>query len=84
MQAAHEPQEQQLPPGETPPKTCRVCVVRKPRSDYHRNHSKQDEMEDVCKACKAQRDAARRKLRAQVRARSHSWGHPWSIDTDDV
>ena len=38
----------------------------KPRKDYHRNHSKADELEDVCKPCKAQRDAARRRTRATV------------------
>ena len=38
----------------------------KPRKDYHRNHSKADELEDVCKPCKAQRDAARRRNRATV------------------
>ncbi len=38
----------------------------KPRKEYHRNHSKADELEDVCKPCKAQRDAARRRNRATV------------------
>ena len=40
----------------------------KPRKDYHRNHSKADELEDVCKPCKAVRDAARRRSRATVLA----------------
>ena len=29
-----------------------AAVQAKPRSDYHRNHSKADELEDVCKPCK--------------------------------
>lgn len=48
-------------------KTCRNCGEKKARSDFHRNHSKADELEDVCKPCKAQRDAARRAIRASVR-----------------
>ena len=36
------------------------------RKEYHRNHSKADELEDVCKPCKAARDAARRRGRAGV------------------
>lgn len=46
----------------------------KPRKDYHRNHSKADELEDVCKPCKAQRDAARRRNRATVSTLA-SWLH---------
>ncbi|BDA49224.1 hypothetical protein COCOBI_13-3340 [Coccomyxa sp. Obi] len=47
-------------------KTCRNCGEKKPRTDYHRNHSKADELEDVCRPCKAQRDAARRAIRASM------------------
>ncbi len=47
-------------------KMCRNCGESKPRTDYHRNHSKADELEDVCRPCKAQRDAARRAIRASV------------------
>ena len=44
----------------------RNCGEMKPRKDYHKNHSKADELEDVCKPCKAVRDAARRRSRATV------------------
>jgi hypothetical protein len=47
-------------------KLCRNCGKKKSRTDFHKNHAKADELEDVCKACKAQRDAARRKSRANV------------------
>ena len=62
------PQQEGTQPAGAPSKACRVCGVTKPRSEYHRNHSKQDELEDVCKPCKALRDAARRRQRAKVRA----------------
>lgn len=66
-----------IPPGSMPAileqqpkdpdlKLCRHCGDKKPRTDYHKNHSKADTLEDVCKQCKAQRDAARRKARANV------------------
>lgn len=47
-------------------KTCRNCGEKKLRTDFHRNHSKADELEDVCRPCKALRDANRRALRASV------------------
>ena len=53
---------------------CRNCGEMKARKDYHRNHSKADELEDVCKPCKAQRDAARRRNRATVSTLA-SWLH---------
>ncbi|KAK9918280.1 hypothetical protein WJX75_002808 [Coccomyxa subellipsoidea] len=36
------------------------------RTDFHKNHSKADELEDVCRPCKALRDANRRALRASM------------------
>ncbi|CAL8464099.1 g3634 [Coccomyxa elongata] len=58
------------PPADPGPvsilKMCRNCGEKKPRTDYHRNHSKADELEDVCRPCKAQRDAARRAIRASM------------------
>lgn len=49
-------------------KTCRNCGEKKMRTDFHKNHSKADELEDVCRPCKALRDANRRALRASVSA----------------
>ncbi len=64
-----------LPTVEEPPlpnlKTCRNCGEKKPRTDFHKNHSKADELEDVCRPCKAQRDASRRAMRASVTSASH-------------
>ena len=55
---------------------CRNCGEMKPRKDYHKNHSKADELEDVCKPCKAVRDAARRRSRATVRSSRLDLIHP--------
>jgi hypothetical protein len=45
--AAAEQQPQLAAAEGTPPKTCRACAQAKPRHEFHRNHSKADELEDV-------------------------------------